>query len=257
MAVSIKRKHIRIGLAVFWAIVIGWMWWNMQAHGVDADVFASDSNVEVIRSPSSMQFLPRTDTASVGLVFYPGALADPDAYAPLARGVADAGWPVVILELPFRLAPMKRHRIRLYERTLEIARANDGPKHWIVGGHSKGGKLAAEFAGDHPDAIEGLLLIGTSHPRDRDLSGLGMDVVKVFASEDGLASVEEVRRFSSNLPPETHYVKIEGGNHAGFAWYGRQIGDGSAVIPRSRQQELTRAAIIEQLQRVGRSGRND
>ena len=35
---------------------------------------------------------------AAALVFYPGALVDPEAYVPMARAVADAGFPVVLLE---------------------------------------------------------------------------------------------------------------------------------------------------------------
>jgi pimeloyl-ACP methyl ester carboxylesterase len=39
---------------------------------------------------------------------------------------------------------------------------------YIIGGHSQGGKMAAQFVYENPNLMRGLFLIGTSHPRDMD-----------------------------------------------------------------------------------------
>lgn len=222
----------------------------MQARDVDAAVLASGSNVRVSISSSSLRFAPIPDTAAAALVFFPGAIVDPVAYTPMARAIAEAGFEVVILPLPYRLAVLDRHEADLAERTIAVVESDVADRAWVVGGHSRGGALAAAFVRDHEATTTGLLLLGTSHPREDDLSRLRIDVAKVFASEDGLASEAEVHQFAPNLPPSTHWTRIEGGNHAQFAWYGWQIGDHGASISREEQQEITVRAIIEQLQRV-------
>ena len=257
MGDMVKRKRSRrilIALFVFWGAVGAWVLGNMQARDVDDSVFESDAAVAVSDSPDTFTFTPSIDTAAVGLLFYPGALVDPEAYGPLARAVAERGYKVVVVKLPFRLAPFERHETALTERTLAEIRNADGRRAWVVGGHSKGGKLAAEFARGHEPVVAGLLLIGTSHPRRADLSGLGLDVAKVYGSEDGLASEQEVQEFAVNLPRETHWIRIEGGNHAQFGWYGWQFGDGRARITREEQQSATVRAIVDQLQRVSDLG---
>ena len=251
MPALFRSKRIPLALGAFWTVVTAWMLWNMQARGVDPSTFESDSTVTVSAAPGLTAFTPAVDTAGVGLVFYPGALADPEAYAPMARAVAEAGYAVVVVELPYRLAPFERHRDELAARTRALVRETAGRRSWVVGGHSKGGKLAAQFVRDHGADAAGLLLIGTSHPREDDLTGLDLDVTKVYGSEDGLASEEEVDRFGANLPPSTHWVRVEGGNHAQFGWYGWQLGDGRATITRAEQQAATVRAVVAQLQRVG------
>lgn len=250
MATSRLHRRIRIGLAVFWIGVTGWMFLNMQARGVDDSVFESTPDVDVSTSPSLLAFKPANETAPAALLFYPGALADPKAYAPMARAVAEAGFEVVIVKLPFRLAPLERHRKELAARTRALIQKDDRRRAWVLGGHSRGGALAARLAPDLESVLSGLLLVGTSHPREDDLSGLGLDVTKIYGSEDGLASEGEVQEFASNLPETTHWVRIEGGNHAQFGWYGWQLGDGSARISRPEQQAATVGAIIDQLRRV-------
>lgn len=250
MATSLRRKRIRIGLAVFWLSAMGWVLFNMQARGVDASVLISRTDVVVSSAEISTRFTPAVDTAAVGLVFYPGALVEPDAYAPMAQAIAESGYEVVILELPFRMAPLGQHRLELAQRTLAILEDDSRRRRWVVGGHSKGGALAAAFARDYESEIAGLLLIGTSHPREDDLSRLALDVTKIFASEDGLASEEEIHQFAPNLPPTTTWARIPGGNHAQFGWYGWQLGDGTATITRAEQQAATVQAILGQFQRI-------
>lgn len=250
MAISRLHKRFRIALAVFWLCVTAWMFLNMQARGVDPSVFESTPEVSVSTSSSILTFTPANDTAPAALLFYPGALADPKAYAPMARAVAEAGFEVVIVKLPFRLAPFERHRKEVAERTRALIRGDEKQRAWIIGGHSRGGALAAKLVRDLEPIVSGLLLVGTSHPRKDDLSGLDLDVTKVYGSEDGLASEGEVREFASNLPETTHLIRIEGGNHAQFGWYGWQLGDGRARIPRSEQQAATVRAIVDQLRRV-------
>lgn len=147
MATSRRRKHIRIGLAVFWLSAVAWLLLNMQARGIDPAVLQSDDSVHVSVTATTLAFTPAIDTARVGLLFYPGALADPKAYAPMARAVAEAGYEVIVIELPFRTAPLKRHREQVVQRTRAFT-LSEGGRRWMIGGHSKGGALAAQFARD-------------------------------------------------------------------------------------------------------------
>ncbi|MEM1094764.1 MAG: alpha/beta hydrolase [Bacteroidota bacterium] len=245
-----RRRRIRLGLLVFWSLVIGWMFWNMQPKRVAATVFENTPDVEVTRTGDALIFSPRTDTAGAGLIFYPGAMVHPEAYTPLARAVAEAGYRALIVRLPWRLAPTNAHRQGLAARTLEHIRDDD--RAWVLGGHSRGGALATQLAPHLADSLAGLLLIGTSHPREHDLSGLSLDVTKVYATEDGLASVPEVEQFAAHLPETTRWVRIEGGNHSQFGWYGWQLGAGTATIPHADQHAQTVAATLAQLARVAR-----
>lgn len=253
MAASRRRKAFRLFLAVFWTAVLSWMWLSMQARGVDETVLTSDDRVEVLESMAVLRFLPRGQAQPVGLIFYPGALVEPDAYAPLAREVAEAGFPVFLVKLPYRLAPRAAHEAEVARRTDAVLSDHSEIRSWVLGGHSRGGALAAQIAPSRQVRLAGLLLIGTSHPRDDDLSGLRLDVTKIFASEDGLASEAEVKEFARLLPPSTHWVRIKGGNHAQFGWYGRQLGDRSATISREEQHRQTVAAVLDALRRISPS----
>lgn len=53
--------------------------------------------------------------------------------------------------------------------------------------------MAARFAQLYADELSGLLLIGTSLPKEPafDLSTITLPVMKIYATNDGLASVAE------------------------------------------------------------------
>lgn len=251
------KKKIRKGLrlfflvwASFWVVVFIWQFYNMQAQGVSDALLESDAAVAVSDTAGLLIFEPAADTMASALLFYPGALVDPTAYVPMAHAVAEAGHKVILVKVPFRIAFTESMEQRVSERTETILQQDAGRHAWVVGGHSRGGAMAARFAMRHSDQLAGLLLAGTSHPRRDDLSHLPIDVTKVYGTEDGLASEAEIEQFSSNLPASTRFIRIDGGNHAQFAWYGTQLGDSGATISRAAQQRQLLQAVLDQLDRV-------
>lgn len=244
MAKSKNRKYIHLFLIVFWGSVITWMFTEMQATDFDRSVLESDANIEVTFTTNHIIFTPKTNADSVAILFYPGALVEPIAYAPFARSLAKEGYPVFIQPIPWRLAFTDKLEQKAYITTKQIFSDYSKIHSWVISGHSKGGSMATKFAHKYPESISGMLLIGTSHPREIDLSFLKTPVTKVSASEDGLASPEEIKQFSSNLPGHTNFIMIEGGNHSQFGYYGFQLGSGTATISRDKQQaELITAAV--------------
>jgi pimeloyl-ACP methyl ester carboxylesterase len=122
-------------------------------------------------------------------------------------------------------------------------------QHWFIAGHSRGAALAARFAHAHGHLLAGLILIGTSHPKEAayDLSAATIAITKIYATNDGFASLAEVQANAHLLPAATHWVEIGGGNHAQFGYYGSQLGDNRATISREQQQTLTAQAILRAL----------
>ena len=84
----------------------------------------------------------------------------------------------------------------------------------------------------------------------RQLSGFRNPGCSVFGSEDGLATGKKIEASKQLLPPDTIWVKIEGGNHAQFGWYGDQAGDNVATVSREEQQEQTISATIKMLEQI-------
>jgi predicted esterase len=200
----------------------------------------SDDAVQVKMGPW-LVFMPLAEDPTVGLVLYPGGRVDPRAYAPAAHALAQKGYLVVIVPMPLNLA------VFAPDRAASVLAAYPQIDRWAVGGHSLGGAMAARFAYQHPDAAQGLVLWAAYPASTDDLSGRTLAVTSIYGTHDGLATGDKIAASRPLLPGNTHWVAIEGGNHAQFGWYGPQSGDGIATISRQEQQRQIVEATLEML----------
>lgn len=204
---------------------------------------ASDSQVDV-RVQTWLIFTPAHTPAKAGLILYPGGRVDPRSYAPAAHSVAAQGYLVVIVPMPLNLAVFAPDRaLQVIERFPQISA-------WAIGGHSLGGSMAAHFARVHPDEIRGLILWASYPASSDDLSNQTLVVTSVFGSQDGLATTAKIDASRGLLPAFTRWIRIEGGNHAQFGWYGPQAGDNPATISRREQQQAVVGATVDLMTRV-------
>ena len=241
------KRTIRI-LGKIWLSAAGifliWCAISFQGSNIPSDTWATDDSVRVEKNDRVIAFLPRVSRNTV-ILFLPGAWVDPWAYAPLMRELALERYPAYILKMPWRLSSLGHD---------SISRFFDPPKdstRYVLAGHSLGGKAAAQFVKENPGKVSGLILLGTSHPRDFDLSRADIPVLKISGTCDGVASMDQVKRNLPNLPAATRLVWIEGGNHSQFGYYGFQLGDREAEISRQDQQRIVREEILRFLQENG------
>ncbi|MDZ4701441.1 MAG: alpha/beta family hydrolase [Rhodothermales bacterium] len=237
------RRIFRFTLLGIWGAVLGWLFYNMQARGVSPAMFHTNARVTVEATDAGYSFTPAPDTHRTALVFFPGSMVETEAYVPMARAAAEAGYKVVLIDVPLMASWFERAQEKIYGRARAFMAA-DADRRWVAGGHSLGGKFALAFARQEAGALDGLFLVATSHPREEDMRSLTIPVMKVYGSEDGLASEDEIDTFGINLPAHTQWVRVAGANHAQFAWYGRQLGDGRASITREVQQAALDDALL-------------
>ncbi len=164
--------------------------------------------------------------AETGIIFYPGAKVEAIAYLPILQKLADEGYLCILVEMPFNLAFFDSSAADgAYELASEI-------DNWYISGHSLGGGMAADYAQNNAEKIEGLILMGSyiygDYPPEKSLTIYGT--------------------FNSNLEKGIDYteniVVIEGGNHAQYGNYGKQDGDPDATITAEEQQDITVDAIV-------------
>jgi dienelactone hydrolase len=194
---------------------------------------------ETARTPQGWYAFQPAQPAGTGFIFYPGGLVDPAAYAPLMKQLSDQGILSVSVPMPLDLA------IFGVNKAGEVIAAYPEVKHWIIGGHSLGGSMAAEYVKGHPTAVEGLAFMAAYPADSTDLSALPIKVVSMHGSNDGLATGAKIQNSLKNLPTDTQAVLIDGGNHAQYGNYGPQAGDGQATISREEQQRQAVAATLE------------
>ena len=244
----IRRVWITLGLGAS-VIFVGWSLIAYRAAAAARVAIQPDTVVAVEYDDGIWSFASRTPpSANVpALVFFPGALVDPIAYAPLVRAAAIAGFPAYIVELPRRGAFGGADDPALEQRLDRLLTASGTPRQWIIAGHSRGAVVASRIAAERRNGFVGLVLIGTSHPRDVDLSALPVAVTKIVGTRDGLASRDAVEANRAKLPAATRWVWIEGGNHSQFGWYGFQPGDRRATVDAATQRATMISAVIDAL----------
>ncbi len=247
----IRRVWITLGITA----TIVFVTWSLVAYRATDEArraLASDATVVVTDTTGATRFVPAPGRAraGAGLLFVAGALVDPVAYAPLARAAAAAGHEAWIVALPRRGAFGGAEDPALLARVAAIMGRADAPRRWVVGGHSRGAVIAVQVAHARPARLAGLVLVGSSHPRDVSLADLAVPVTKIVGTRDGLASPAEVRANAHLLPASTRWVWIDGGNHSQFGWYGFQPGDRRARVPAGVQRATMVRAVREALRQA-------
>ena len=245
------RRWLRL-VFLLWAVTSTiWLANSMRTQGVDAGLMRSGDAVSVSDGKATLEFLPDSAERETGLVFFCGSGVSAQAYAPLLRPIADAGFSVFIVKLPYRFAPLEAHKEEALARARRVILDHGHIAHWVISGHSLGGALAARFALAQPGDVSALVLIGTTHPKQDDLSFLRVPVTKIYAANDGIAPPDQVLSNRRLLPPHTRWVRIDGGNHSQFGHYGHQLFDGQATISREAQQKVVRTQLLEALSGAG------
>ena len=228
------------GLAVYFGAPAG----EVMAEAEEALI--SDADVSVSRE-RWIVFAPHDAKAEAGFIFYPGGRVPPEAYAPLTRAVAEAGFLAVITPMPLNLAVLD------IGAASAVIEAYPQISTWVIGGHSLGGAMAARYAYENQDKVDGLVLLAAYPEAHIDFREGELAVVTVYGDHDGLASVDEVEGSFQQLATDALKVLlIEGGNHAQFGWYGAQAGDQPAGISRGEQQRQVLDVVLRLMREAGK-----
>ena len=208
------------------AILAGAFFWYVsdyyRAEDVALAVMAQDNG---ITRQDDLTILSPTYPTDTAIIFYPGAKVEAEAYLPLLDQIRQTGVTCILVHMPFRMAIFDA------DAAEEVIAQFPEIQHWYIAGHSMGGAMASKFAADHPDQVDGLILMGAyiygDYPDENTLT--------IYGSLN--QSVEDHIDYTENI------VEIEGGNHAQFGNYGPQKGDLPAIISAQEQQRQTVAAI--------------
>ena len=224
-----RAKRICLGfIAAAAAVTAAFLVYAMtyyRAFPEALDALESDTTVTVTSTEYGVFFDgPSTDST---LVFYPGGRVDERAYAPLLHDLAGSGVDVCLVEMPLKFA------------FFDINKADDiidgGSGDFYIGGHSLGGAMAAVYAADHPDKVKGVILFA-AYPTSKIADSTRL--LSIYGSEDKVLSADKVEKGREYAPEDYREFVIKGGNHAGFGCYGKQAGDGEALISGKKQRDI-------------------
>jgi hypothetical protein len=239
------KRNLLIGIVIAIGIVIMgsgiWLNKSYSPQDVAKAALVSDKNIEV-KIDDYISFTPKNVEPTKGFIIYPGAKVEPGAYAPFSRDIAEKGYEVIILDMPFNIALLGQNKAE------KAMKDYSDITHWVVGGHSLGGVVASKFATEN-NMVDGVVLLA-SYPNNDNLKNMVKNVLSIYGSKDGVVNFKQLIESREKLPKDTTYVEIEGANHSQFGDYGLQEGDNEALITSEEQMEITCKNIVEFLESI-------
>lgn len=181
-------------------------------------------------------FRPRGEQPATGIVFYPGGKADPLAYAPVLSRLADSGYLVVLVPMPFNLAMLAPSRAD------DVRARYPDVKHWFIAGHSFGGTIAARYAQGHAESLAGLILWASFPESSVDLRLARLAVLSIYGSGDELTTPAQALAARPRLPAAAKFVAVAGAGHWSF---GNFSVPGQDARERRREQDAVLDATRE------------
>jgi hypothetical protein len=211
-----------------------------RASSLAFNTLKSDS-VVTVEENGDIVFIPVSNNKNTGFIFYPGGKVEASAYAPLGKEIAAKGYTVVIAEMNFNLAVLSPNKAD------SIISKYSNINSWVIGGHSLGGVMAADYAFNN-DKIKGLVLLASYPQENKDFTSSSLKVLSLWGSNDKVADLNKVKEAEKVMPKDSEFIEISGGNHGGFGDYGQQEGDGEATISNEVQIHETSNYIIKLLE---------
>lgn len=114
---------------------------------------------------------------------------------------------------------------------------------WVIGGHSLGGAMAAEYAKNNVDSLDGLIMFASYPANNEEFVNFPIPILTIIGSEDPGAPQQEA--FYEAIGDSATRFIILGGNHRQYADYSFQKDDGIATISAAEQQDQIIAATVQ------------
>lgn len=238
------KKPLKIALIIISVILglciiaLGICMIPCKTEAAAASALISTEEVEVRDlGGGAVAFVPQNPIA--GVIFYPGARVDAKAYAPLMKALAENDILAISLDVPFNLAFFDINAADgIKEKFPDVSS-------WYIGGHSLGASVAGMYLEKHIEDFDGIILFAGFITND--LSNTNLKAISIYGSNDGILTGGLYDKNLKNLPKDFNEYVIDGGNHAGFAYYGKQSGDNDATISKETQIKLTAEYIAENI----------
>ena len=239
------KKIIKYTLIGFVSIIIigvlGMLVWSkLGTYPARMDALSALESTDrvTITQDKWIVFEPVKETET-GLIFYPGGLVEPTAYAPVMHQIAEEGVLVIITPMPLNLAIINTGAANaVIDAYPEIST-------WILAGHSLGGASAAIFAENNPERIDAIALWDSYPPDSADLSDNTISVISIFGTTNNFPNTENFDDKKPLLPAGAIFIGIEGANHAQFGDYGPQKGDVVASMSLAEQHEQVAEIMLD------------
>ncbi|WP_042221990.1 alpha/beta fold hydrolase [Oceanobacillus manasiensis] len=237
---KIWKNSLLVLLAILLIGAGGFYYWAQQTYDASDTLYELVNKEDILSEEDWLLFEPEEE-ADTGIVLYPGAKVEPEAYSYYGKQLAEQGYLVAIPNLRLNLAILDLNKAE------QIMEEHPKLEHWYLAGHSLGGIGATSFAMDNQDVVKAVILLG-SYPSDNtDFSDVAMPMLSIYAEHDGLSTPDKINDTKHLLSEQAVMHEIKGGNHAQFGVYGPQKGDEKALISVDEQQDEIMQVITEWL----------
>ena len=228
------NKKIKIAILIVFILIACFAIFYVNdyyhADKIAIDRLNANDNVSIVKTSNGLLLDgPGNDTA---LIFYPGAKIEYTAYAPMFKDLSEKGIDCYLVEMPFNLA-------LLGQNSADEIIDSGNYSHYFISGHSLGGAMAASYV-NSTNKTDGLILFASY-----STCKIEKPVLSIYGSEDKVLNKEKYLDSINFIEDNLTEIEIKGANHAQFAYYGNQSGDGVANISASSQQKQSASAIIE------------
>ena len=156
---SKKRSFKKIGLWILAIsiIIVGGSYLFIQTLTYGATPQAQQVSQEA-QTEKNVTFYDSGNPEAVGIIFYPGALVEPESYSLWAMDLAQGNVDVYVLDLPLNLAVIAPNAA---DSVIE----NTNYSQLILAGHSLGGVMASRYAATH-EHVNGMIFLA-SYPDEK------------------------------------------------------------------------------------------
>ncbi len=199
---------------------------DYEADAFIRDIAAEETGSLEKRDRYTLIYPAAENDRKTALIFYPGGKVQDTAYLPLLIKLSEKGITCVLVKMPFNLAVFG------IDAADDVYGMLPDIENWYIGGHSLGGAMAGAYAEKNAGRLSGLILLAAYPAGSPDIPAIA-----VYGSEDLILD-------RSEISGDTEIIVIQGGNHAGFGYYGDQKGDGTASLTREEQQLRAAQAVF-------------
>lgn len=229
--INMKKRYIILLIVILIIGVSSFIYFNDYYHADSTALkyINGSENVTVNKTANGLLLDgPGNDSA---LIFYPGAKVEYTSYLALMNEIAENGVDVYIVEMPLNIAFFGSN-------SADDIIKDSNYSHYFLSGHSLGGVVASGYAAKHN--VDGLVLLA-AYPTEE----INKPVLSIYGSEDKVLNLEKYNEAKPLMKGNFTEFIVNGGNHAQFANYGNQSGDGIASVNSTVQQNVTANQIMD------------
>lgn len=229
------NRKLKIGIILFLIFFFGgflvYGQFYSHAEKVATDCLNGTDDVNVSKTSNGLLLDgPGNDTA---IIFYPGAKIEYTSYLPMLTDLSEKGVDCYLVEMPFNLAFFA-------PGSADTIIENSNYTHYFMAGHSLGGAMAGNYVNGTENKIDGLIYLSAHIEKEIDVP-----ILSILGTNDGVINMESYNKAKNMTRNNFTEVMIDGANHAQFAYYGVQKGDGEAKITPESQQKQSEDAIMK------------